>query len=125
MAKRRQDEPYLIATAAPPRERVLVVVYSDGYCEAFASNTNIDIKFVAAPNVNMRLPGAEALVQNYVDFHLPRCYSDIYFPGAAKTTGYALGLKPSEIADSQLMSSIGLGFRNLRIDRPQGKVGVA
>ncbi len=62
---------------AASRSRVLVVLYSDGWVEAYAERSTL-VKVVT--KIDAPTPEAGQLAERYLDLALPRVYADLYWP---------------------------------------------
>ena len=75
------------------RHKVLIVLHSDGFVEAFADKEHIDVETVVMPH-SSNVP----LAEEYVELTIPRPYREIYFPGNRRAVDQVRTLLPSDIA---------------------------
>lgn len=68
-----------------PRAKVLIVIHSDKFIEAFSSDRNVDIHFHHAPEAATS-DKAEVLSERLIEVSLPTFWSRIF------TQGYRIGL---------------------------------
>jgi hypothetical protein len=87
------------------RAKVLIVVTSDKFIEAFSSDQNIDLFFHHAPETPISSK-AEIVAEELIERSLPTFWSRIF------TQGYRVGLfsiRPKTVLD-EITKSIGLAF---------------
>ncbi len=90
---------------ALPRAKVLILIHSDKFIEAYSSDQNIDVHFHHAPETPISSK-AEILAEELIERSLPTFWSRIF------SQGYRVGLfsiRPKTVFD-ELTRSIGLAF---------------
>lgn len=88
-----------------PRAKVLILVHSDKFIEAFSSDRNVDIHFHHAPEAATS-DKAEILSERLIEVSLPTFWSRIF------TQGYRIGLfaiRKKTVLD-ELTRSVGIAF---------------
>lgn len=89
------------------REKVLVVLNSDGFVECYAGKS-VDVHIVAKPHAST--PAAEILAQVYVDLSIPQAYRAVYFPSCCRAAEQLCRITAADIiyrkADVELLRGI-------------------
>jgi len=91
-----------VAPEAPPtvivkprRERVLVVLHSDGWVEVYARR-NVDVRIVN----RLHVTGGDAMTAHILDAlvecELPKCYRWLYYPRRLRDVGQVRRITPEQ-----------------------------
>jgi hypothetical protein len=91
-----------VAPEAPPtvivkprRERVLVVLHSDGWVEVYARR-NVDVRIVN----RLHVTGGDAMTADILDAlvecDLPKCYRWLYYPRRLRDVGQVRRITPEQ-----------------------------
>ena len=107
-------------TPRPTRQAVLVVLNSDGFVEAYADQSLVDVHIVNKPAMTSN--AGQILAEQYLETEIPRRHREIYFPGNLVDTNQVRTRTPDDIADRET----GLALCNVRSEiGKESKVEVA
>jgi hypothetical protein len=100
------------------REKVLVVLNSDGFVECYAGKA-VDIHIVTKPHAST--PAAEILAQEYVGLAIPRAYREVYFPSYCRAAEQLRRITAGDIINRRYDVELLRGILALGDDRKGGR----
>ena len=93
-----------------PRSKVLVVLHSDGWVEAYAEK-NVDVHIVQ--RLHITNPANVHLADEYTESTIPRCYRDLYWPVKLRALGQCRRITAEQCLDKHLDLQLLREIRNL------------
>lgn len=91
----------------PPKQKVLIFAYSDGYLEIFGES-NLDVHVVMVPH-SSTLNG-QRLAEDVVELLLPPRYHDLYWPNKLRKSEVLRKVLPSDLVreyqDREILKTI-------------------
>lgn len=100
------------------REKILVLLNSDGFVECFASK-DVDVHITNVPHVST--PAAEILVEEYIELTIPRSYRDVYWPSYRRAVEQIRHTTPADIMQRQSDVELLRGLQGKCDDRNGGR----
>jgi hypothetical protein len=93
-----------------PRPKVLIVLHSDGWVEAYAEK-NVDVHIVQ--RLHITNPVNVNLADEYIESTVPRCYRDLYWPVKLRAISQCRLVTPEQRLDAHLDLQLLREIRNL------------
>lgn len=93
-----------------PREKVLIVMYSDGWIEVYADK-NVDAHI--AQRLHITNPKNATNADEYLESTLPRCYRELYWPIKLRASGQCKKVTPEQALNTHLEMHLLREIRNL------------
>ena len=88
-------------TPPPRREKVLVVLHSDGWVEVYAER-HIDVKVVQKLHTIDESAEMATLLDEYIETTIPKCYRDLYVPVKLRAQDQCRLITADQAADTLL-----------------------
>jgi hypothetical protein len=97
--KQAADQGPCVSQPPAPRSKVLIVLYSDGWVEAYAEKY-VDVHIVQ--RLHITNPANANLADEYLESTIPRCYRDLFWPIKRRAMGQCRKVTAEQRLDAHL-----------------------